>query len=104
MDRQGIFIIVLGICIANGIFSPLLNVALPITAVLLPEVFPKTVNWVLFFSSILVASATLLFAGVPAALYERLVAPAPGGTGPMYVWLAGTILISVPALQTLDRL
>jgi hypothetical protein len=95
-DRHTLFMIVLGICVANGIFSPFLNVAIPIAAVLLPELFPRTVEWVLFWSSVLVASATLLFSGVPAALYERLVDGESAAS--TWIWLAGAALLSVPAV------
>ena len=97
IDRQTLFLLVLGTCVANGIFSPYLNVAIPIAAVLLPELFPRTVEWVLFWSSVLLASATLVFSGVPAALYERLVERGSGGTGSLWIWLAGAALLSLPA-------
>jgi hypothetical protein len=99
VDRQTLFLLVLGISVANGIFSPYLNIAIPVAAVLLPELFPRTVEWVLFWSSILLASATLLFAGVPAALYERLVERNPEGTASMWIWLAGVAALSLPAAQ-----
>lgn len=97
IDRHTLFLVVLGICVVNGIFSPLLNIAIPIAAVLLPELFPRTVEWVLFWSSVLLASATLLFSGVPAALYERLVERDPEGAVSMWIWLAGAAALSVPA-------
>jgi hypothetical protein len=104
MDRQTLLMIILGICAVNGIFSPYLNVAIPITAVLLPEMFPKTIEWVLFFSSIFVATCTLFFSGVPAALYERFVERDPQGPVAMYVWLGVAVLLSLPALGPLSRL
>jgi len=98
-DRHTLFPIVLGVCVVNGIFSPYLNLAIPISAVLMPELFPRTVEWVLFWGSVLLASATLLFSGVPAALYERLVERDPKGTASMSIWLAGAIVLSLPAIQ-----
>jgi hypothetical protein len=99
LDRQTLFLLVLGISISNGIFSPLLNIAIPVAAVLLPELFPRTVEWVLFWSSVLLASATLLFSGVPAALYERLVERNSEGTVSMWIWLAGAAALALPAAQ-----
>ena len=99
MDRQFLFFTIVGVSMLNGLFSPFLAIALPIATVLMPEIFPRSVGWVLFFSSILVASATLLFAGVPAALAERLVARGPDSDLPMYVWLAGVVLLALPALS-----
>jgi hypothetical protein len=97
VDRHALFLTVIGICVLNGIFSPYLNLAIPISAVLLPELFPRTVEWVLFWASVLLSSATLLFSGVPAALYERLVQPDAEATAPLWIWLAGAALLSLPA-------
>jgi hypothetical protein len=104
MDRQTLLIFVLGICIANGLFSPYLNIAIPITAALMPELFPKDREWVLFFSSVFLSSATLLFSGVPAALYERLIDRNPESLVSMFIWLGAALVLSLPALETLSRL
>jgi hypothetical protein len=99
MDRNFLLFAVVGISVLNGLFSPFLAIALPVAAVLMPELFPRSVGWVLFFSSILVASGTLLFSGVPAALYERLARPAPDNNVAMYIWIAGAALLALPALR-----
>ena len=99
LDRQTLFLILLGLCIVNGIFSPYLRIAIPVTAALMPELFPRTVEWVLFWSSILLASATLLAGGVPAALYERLAPGGQEGTTSMWIWFAGVLLLSAPAVM-----
>jgi hypothetical protein len=99
MDRNLLFFAVVGVSVLNGLFSPFLAIALPISAVLMPEVFPRSVGWVLFFSSLLVASATLLFSGVPAALYERLVDRARGGQVALWIWLGGAVLLALPAMR-----
>jgi hypothetical protein len=99
MDRQSLLFIVLGVCLVNGIFSPYLNVAVPVTAALMPELFPRTVEWVLFWSSILLSTATLLFSGVPAALYERLVEREGESAVSMWIWLAGALALSLPVVR-----
>ena len=101
LDRQTLSLLILGLCIVNGIFSPLLTLAIPVTAVLMPEMFPRSIEWVLFWSSILLATATLLFSGVPAALYERLVERDPGAATSMWIWLAGAAALSLPAIVRL---
>jgi hypothetical protein len=98
LDRQDLVPLIFGVCIVNGIFSPYLNLAVPVTAVLMPELFPRTIEWVLFWSSILLSSATLLFSGVPAALYERLIKPDEKSDLFMWIWLAGAIALSLPGL------
>ncbi len=100
-DRQALIPLIVGVCIVNGIFSPYLTLAIPVTAVLLPELFPRTIEWVLFWSSILLASATLLFSGVPAALYERLVARDPEAAASPWIWLAGAAVLCLPAVLRL---
>ena len=98
IDRQTLVLLIVGVCIVNGIFSPYLNLAVPITAVLMPELFPRTIEWVLFWSSIMLASATLLVSGVPAALYERLVERDPDAPASTWIWLAGAVTLCLPAL------
>ena len=98
IDRQTLLLMVIGLCIVNGIFSPLVVISWRIAAVLMPELFPRTQEWVLFWGSVLLSTATLLFSGVPAALYERLAKPAPEATAPMWIWLAGAALLSLPAI------
>ena len=98
-DRQTQILLLLGICIVNGIFSPYLKIAVPITAALMPELFPRTLEWVLFWSSIMLSSATLLFSGVPAALYERLAQGESESAAPIWIWLAGAALLTLPAVK-----
>src|SRR5512138_2240220 len=102
LDRQTLFIIVIALSMVNGIFSPLLKIAVPISAVLLPELFPRTVQWVLLWASVLLSTLTLLLSGIPAALYERLVERNPNGTASLWIWLGGAVVLSLPAaLRTL---
>jgi hypothetical protein len=98
LDRQTLLLIVMTVSMVNGIFSPYLKITIPVSAVLMPELFPRTVQWVLFWSSILLASATLLFSGVPAALYEHWVARGGEGKTAMWIWLAGAALLTLPAV------
>ena len=101
MDRNFLVFTVVGISILNGLFSPYIAIAMPIAAVLMPEVFPRSVGWVLFFSSLLVSSGTLLISGVPAALYERLVDRGSNSNVAAVVWLAGAALLALPAFRHL---
>ena len=98
LERQTVVFLLIGLCIVNGIFSPYLKIAIPITAVLMPELFPRTLEWVLFWSSVMLATGTLLVSGVPAALYERLVARDAAAEASTWIWLAGAGLLSLPAV------
>lgn len=103
LDRGGLLMVVAGICMVNGLFSPYLAIAIPIAPVLMPEMFPKTIGWALFFSSVIVSTATLLLAGIPAALWERLVETNDEATTSMWIWISGATLLSLPALQTIQE-
>jgi hypothetical protein len=96
LDRQTLLMLILGLCVLNGMFSPYLNIAIPVTAALMPELFPRTIEWVLFWSSIYLSTATLLFSGVVAALYERLVEAE--STTSMWIWFGGVVLLSAPVV------
>jgi hypothetical protein len=102
--RESLLAIVAGVCMINGIFSPWVAIALQIAPVLMPEMFPRSVGWALFFSSISVATATLVLSGIPAALYERFAAPDEASTVSMWLWLTVATLMSLPALENIDRL
>jgi len=97
MQHQNIFVVILGICAFNGIFSPYLIVAVPITLGLLPEFFPRNQSWVLFFSSIFVSTFTLVLSGVPAALFERFTGRTQSDEVSMCIWLGGAVLLTLPA-------
>jgi len=96
-ERQSLLFAIVALCIVNGIFSPYLKVAIPIALVLMPELFPRTLEWVLFWSSVMLASATLIFSGVPAALYERVAGSPAASSAAVWIWLAGAVVLSLPA-------
>jgi hypothetical protein len=101
LDRRGLLNLVLSICVVNGIFSPYLAIALQIAPILMPEMFPRTVGWSLFFSSVIVSTGTLLLSGIPAALYERLFERDRESPASMWIWFVAAILLTLPAIQNL---
>lgn len=101
LDRQTLFIIVVAVSMLNGIFSPFLKIALPISAALMPELFPRTIQWFLLWASVLLSSFTLLVSGIPAALYERLVERDPSATASLWIWLGAAAVLCLPALLML---
>lgn len=104
IDRQGLLLVVIGVCVVNGVFSPYLVIALQIAPILMPEMFPRTVNWALFFSSVVVSTATLLLSGIIPALYERIFESDMNRTTSMWIWVSLATVLTLPALDNLNRM
>ncbi|MBM3951596.1 MAG: hypothetical protein FJ311_09095 [Rhodospirillales bacterium] len=104
MHPNSIFLLVLAISLFNGLASPWLGIVFLLAPVWITSLFPGIASFlnlpefVFYFASILVSTATLLIGGVPAALYERLLGGEPGGRTAMLIWLGGAVFLSLPAL------
>jgi hypothetical protein len=93
---------VMAVAIVNGIFSPFVLVVFILYPVWFPSWAPAYSQVVYMLSALLLSTLTIMLAGVPAALYERLFpAPRPAAVG--LIWLAGVVLLSLPALPNVFR-
>lgn len=81
----------------NGIFSPFIVLMIPFVLVLMPEFFLQSLSVLLFISSILLSTLTLILGGIPAALYERWIGQTESSGVSMWLWLAGVGLLTLPA-------
>ncbi|MEW6256401.1 MAG: hypothetical protein AB1592_10615 [Pseudomonadota bacterium] len=90
---------ILGIAAVNGIFSPLVLPVAILMAPFLPGFFTSSVSVLFFLTSLVVSTCTIMVAGVPAALFERLTGRKETDEVTMWIWLAGTALISMPAVS-----
>jgi hypothetical protein len=53
----------------------------------------------LIFASLMVSTATVILGGIPAALYERYIGAKDDSTeSSLFIWLAGTGILAVPAI------
>ena len=84
----------------NGIFNQLaLLFALIHVQVLAPALLFGSVPLTLMFSSLMVSTATIVLAGIPAAIYERFVGAKDNSTViSLWIWLAGTAILTLPAI------
>jgi hypothetical protein len=90
MTPQNLFVVVVGLCLMNGLVSPALPVMMALHPVWLPEMLPPTNEIVFYGASLMVSTGTLLLAGLPAAILERLGTPlAPA----MLAWAGGAGLL-----------
>lgn len=81
----------------NGIFSPAVILLALFVRVLMPAFFVESTSVVLYLSSLILATMTLIAGGIPAALYERWKGLEQSSELSMYIWLACTAILSLPA-------
>ena len=99
MSKTAFIVAIVGLAILNGMFSPfLLALALGPVMIIAPAVFASSVGMLFFSSSILLATLTIMLAGVPAALYERFTGLENSTPASMWIWFAGTAIITLSAV------
>lgn len=98
MQNQSFYVALLAFAILNGIFSPATAATFLLHPLWYPPIAPFSLPIVFMLSSLIVATATLMLAGVPAALYEHASGKRQDNTASAWIWLAGTALLSAPAV------
>jgi len=98
MLRHQVFALVLGLAVFNGIFSPLVHLVAAYSLIWAPPWLPGDPSVIFYFSSLIVATSTLLASGVPAALVERAVPAARAAPGPNWIWALVALVLCLPAL------
>ena len=90
---------IMAVAILNGIFSPFFVVTsqVMITAII-PFLLLAGASLIAFFGSLVAATATIIIAGVPAALFERLTGREETDSAVYSIWLVTAIVISFPAI------
>jgi len=90
MTPQTLFVITVGLCLVNGMISPILPIVWSLHPVWMPEMIRPTNEIIFYGASLMVSTATLLIAAVPAAISERA---GMSQQGAMFVWLGGVSLM-----------
>lgn len=96
MNRNAL-VPIMAIAIVNGIFSPWVLAVFVLYPVWFPQWLPQYAQLVYMASALILSTLTIMVAGVPAALHERL----SNGANPAVttvIWLAGALLLTLPAL------
>lgn len=101
MDRNAL-VPVMAVAIVNGIFSPWVLMVFLLYPVWYPGWAPPSSQIVYMASALILSTVTIMLAGVPAALYERWSAK-PSSIVVSSIWLAGTVLLTLPALPNVMR-
>jgi hypothetical protein len=100
MERNFYFIGIAFFGMVNGLFNQVaLLFALIHMQVLAPALLFGSTSLTLMFSSLMVSTATIILAGIPAAIYERYVGAKDDSTvTSLWIWLAGTAILTLPAM------
>jgi hypothetical protein len=93
---------VMAVAIVNGIFSPWVLAVFVLYPVWYPSWAPAWTQTVHMASALILSTLTLMVAGVPAALYER-VASVPKSAVSGLIWLAGVMVLTLPAVPNVLR-
>ena len=106
MDRTAYYIAIAFFGMINGLFNQVwVLFALIHVQILSPALLFGSVPLTLMFSSLMVSTATIILAGVPAALYEHIVGAKEDSTAAsMWIWLAGAALLTLPAMGNFLRI
>ena len=106
MDRNLFYVGIAFFGKINGLFNQLfLLFALIHVQILAPALLFGSVPLTLMFSSLMVSTATIIVGGIPAALYERYVGAREDSTeGSLWIWLAGTAILTIPAAGNFLRI
>jgi hypothetical protein len=101
MDRTLYYVGIAFFGMINGMFSPPI-VRIPaytLTHYFLAAPLFGSEALVFLFHSLMVATGTIVLAGIPAAVYERIIGAKDDSTETsLWIWLAGTALLTLPAV------
>jgi hypothetical protein len=100
MERNIQYICIAFFAMINGLFNQTaLFFALLHAQELGKFLFFGSLSLTLYFSSLMVSTATIILAGIPAAIFERFVGAKDDSTvTSMWIWVAGTLALTLPAM------
>lgn len=100
---QNHIVLIVGLAILNGIFSPALIAVFALNGLWYPFFLPPMLPLVFALSSLILSTMTLMIAGVPAALYERLAGGGKSSFTSGMIWFGGVLLLTLPAIPNIIR-
>lgn len=99
LRRDVILVATAALSLVNGMhFSPWFDLVAILLRPFVAGTFLASPLAFLYLTSIFISACTLLIAGVPAAIYERLKGLEMSTSVSLGVWLAATVLLTAPAL------
>ncbi len=91
------------VAILNGIFSPYVLAVFLFYPLWYPGWAPAYTEVVVAIASILLSTLTLMAAGIPAAIVERVGGVRDSDEASAMLWFAGTVILTLPALPSILR-
>lgn len=99
MERNMYYVGIAFFGMINGMFNQTFVLFTLIhVQILAPAVLFGSVSLTLLFTSLMVSTATIILGGIPAAIYERVTGRDDSTGASLWIWLAGTALLTVPAI------
>lgn len=99
MSRNFYFVGIAFFGMINGIFNQLALVfALLYVQPLAGPLLFGSLSLTLMFASLMVSTATVILGGIPAAIHERLTGASDSTDVSLWIWLAGTAILTLPAI------
>jgi hypothetical protein len=99
MERQWYYIGIAAFGMINGLFNPLIAFTYVFSKVLMYVPLFGSESLIFYFASLMLSTATIILAGIPAAIYERFVGAKEDSTVvSLWIWLAGSGILSMPAV------
>lgn len=89
------------IAILNGLISPFVIMMLLNPLVWMPHFLLGYPQVMIYLACLSTSSLTLLVAGVPAALYERMTGQETEEGLSVWIWFAGVVLLTLPGIHNL---
>jgi hypothetical protein len=101
MNRNFYFIAIAFFGMINGIpfLHPMYIIAFGYSVQLMAAPLFGSTSLIAYFASLMLSTLTIIVAGIPAAVYERITgAKDDSNSVSLWIWLAGAALLSLPAM------
>lgn len=102
LQRDGMLIAIAIVSLLSGMhFSPYFDAMFVLMRPFAPAFFISSPLLLFYLTSLTISVFVVMLAGVPAALFERSTGRNQSDLASLGVWLAGTVLLGLPAIRGL---
>lgn len=99
LRNDGLMIGIAGMSLLNGMhFSPFFDPFYLLVKPFAPAFFVTSPLLLFYFTSLLLSVTTLMLAGIPAAIFERVTGRQKSDFASLGIWFIGTFLLAFPSI------